>query len=322
MQKATCFLFIILLVVTCKRPDVSEQGQFTIIGTCELPGYAEDVEVRNGFAYVANGQAGLQIVNTTNPESTFVVGEYITNRDANGIAVRDTFGYLALTSSTNGGLMVLNIANPREPRFVGQDPSIYAYNVVAPVAETMYVYIAARYWFHVEDVYTYPQYPSYVRRFTTPGDIRGLSVVDSMAYLACEQMGIYVFNLEKPDSEALVGWIDTPSNARNIFVAGDFAYVADGRAGLIIIDITDPGNLHTMGSYDTPEYTNDVFVDGDYAYVADGDGGVQIIDISIPEEPMLYSYIETSYANAIYVKDGLVYVADRDMGLVIIEEEE
>ena len=322
MQRAARFLFMILLVVTCKRPEVSEQGQFTIIGTCELPGYAEDVEVHNGFAYLANGQAGLQIVNTMDPESTFVIGAYITSRNANGIAIRDTFGYLALTSSTSGGLLVLNIADPQEPRFIGQDASIYAYNIVAPVADTMYVYIAANYWFYVEDVYTFPQYPSYVRRFTTPGDIRGLSVIDSMAYLACEQMGIYVFNLAKPDSEALVGWIDTPSNARNVVLANDLAYVADGRAGLIIINIADTENLEVIGTYDTPGYANDVCVEGDYAYVADGDGGLQIIDVSDPTDPLAYADVETSYANAVFVTNDLVYIADRDMGLIIIEEEQ
>ncbi|KPK71713.1 hypothetical protein AMJ87_06935, partial [candidate division WOR_3 bacterium SM23_60] len=62
MQRAAHFLFIILLVATCKRPEVSERGQFTIIGTCELPGYAQDLDVAVDYVYVANGQAGLQVV--------------------------------------------------------------------------------------------------------------------------------------------------------------------------------------------------------------------------------------------------------------------
>jgi hypothetical protein len=313
---------ILLLINTCQKPEIPEEPQFRILSVCSLPGYAKGVDIVNNIAYVANCQGGLQIVDISNPESTFVVGSYITVNEVNAVAIRDTFAYLAITSSSNGGLVIANIADPSAPAFVGQDASIYCYDVAAPEDDTMYVYLAARYWFHVEDVYTQPQYPVYARRFTTHGDIRGIFVQDSMAYLTCEQMGIHIFNLAKPDSEAYVGWIDTPSNARNIFVTGNYAYVADGRTGLIIINVSTPDTPHIISEYDTPGYANDIFVNGDYAYIADGAGGVQIIDINNPTDPVYYGSIETSYAYSVYVEDEYVYVADRDMGLVIIVEEE
>lgn len=320
MRKFVLFSIFLLLVVYCNRPEIPEAIQFEIRSVCSLPGYAKEIDMVGNLAYIADGQGGLQIIDVSNPDSTFVVGTYMTEREIQGVAVRDTFAYLAV-GATNGGLMILNVVQPSDPVFVGQDPSFYAYNVVAPADDTMYVYIAARYWFHVEDV-SYPEYPSFFRRFTTPGDIRGIYMVDSMVYLACEQMGIHIFNLAKPDSEAYVGWIDTPSNARNIFVRNNYAYVADGRAGLVIIDITAPETPQILSEYDTPEYANDIFIDGDYAYIADGEGGIQVIDITDPTAPELYGSIETSYAYGVYVRDDYIYVADRDMGLVIISEEE
>ena len=312
----------ILLIISCHRPIPDENGHtFRILSTCSLPGYAEDLDIVNDLVYVADDQGGLQIINISDSENPFVVGEYMSEKSIVGIAVRDTFAYLALASSSNGGLVILNIVNPAEPVFVGQDPSIYAHDVMAPENDTMYVYIAARYWFHVEDVYTLPQYPSFVRRFTTPGDIRGIFVVDSMVYLTCEQMGLHIFNLAKPDSEALVGWLDTPSNARNVFVEDDYAYIADGRAGLIIIEVSNPQNPILTGQYDTPDYANDIFVNGNLAFIADGEGGLQIIDTENPADPVFYGEIETSYANGVHVRHDTIYVADRDMGLVIIIEE-
>jgi len=321
------FLLISLclfLIVSCKSPIIPEAPSFKILSSCSLPGYAKGLDIVNNFAYVANGQGGLQIVDISNPESTFVVGSYITANDANAVAIRDTFAYLAITSSSNGGLVIANIADPSAPVFVGQDASIYCYDVAAPEDDTMYVYLAARYWFHVEDVYTFgPQYPSYARRFPSPGgDFRGISMVDTMAYLACEQMGMYIYNLAKPDSLALVGWQDTPSNARNVVVSGNYAYIADGRGGLVIIDIADSDNPQIISTYDTPEYANDVFVSRNCAYIADGDAGLQIIDISNPTDPVYYGSIETSYAYSVYVRNDSIYIADRDMGLVIIIEEE
>lgn len=323
MQKATCFLFIILLVITCKRPDVSEQGQFTIVGTCELPGYAQDLDILGEYAYVANSQAGLQIVNIADPASPYSAGGYEnTQENAVAIAVRDSFAYIGLSSGA--GLLVLDIRNPSAPDsewYVGEDGGYTEYDISAP-PDTFYIYIAAHDFFIVENCST--QFPYYEQRTGTPGTARGIFIGNSYAYLACEQMGLNIYFAARPDTgiPIFIGSIDTPSNARDVFVVDDYAYVADGRAGLVIINVADPENPQIVDTYDTPEYANDVFVDGDYAYIADGDGGVQIIDISIPEEPMLYASIETSYANAIYVRDGLVYVADRDMGLIVIEEEE
>ncbi|UCG29704.1 MAG: hypothetical protein JSV53_09395 [candidate division WOR-3 bacterium] len=320
-MKYLWLVFITLLF--CGRPEVSEQlASFAVVGECPLPGYAKKVVLVDSLAYVANGQGGLQIVDISDPESTFVIGQYVADRDVGGVAVRDTFAYIALGSSTSGGLVILNIADPTNPTFIGQDPSIYAYDVAALPDDTMYVYIAAGYWFHVEDVYSYPQYPSYVRRFTTPGDIRAVSMVDSIAFLGCEQMGLQIIDLSRPDSTALAGWIDTPSNAQGLFATGNYAYIADGRGGLIIIDVSDIDNPSMISQYDTPDYANNVFIHDDKAYVADGDGGLQVIDLSDPAEPQLYGSMETSYANGIYVRNDTIYIADRDMGLVIAVEEE
>jgi hypothetical protein len=318
------YLFLVLtFFVFCGRPEVTEQGAtFTIISECPLPGYAKKVELVGNLAYVADGQGGLQIVDISNPESAFVIGEYIADRDVGGVAVRDTFAYIALASSTSGGLVILNIADPTNPVFVGQDPSIYAYDVTAPPSDTMYVYIAASYWFQVEDVHTFPQYPSFARRFSVPGDTRHVFMVDSMAYLACEQMGLQIINLSKPDSTALVGWIDTPSNARNVFVAEQYAFVADGRGGLVIIDISNAENPALVGQYNTPEYANAVYVLDNRAFVADGNGGLLVLDIIDPAQPEILGSIETSYANNVYVRNDTIYIADRDMGLVIIVEEQ
>jgi hypothetical protein len=306
----------------CGRPEVTEPGAtFTIIGECQLPGYAKKVELVGNLAYVADGQGGLQIVDISNPESTYVVGQYVSDRDVNSVAVRDTFAYIALLSSTSGGLVVLNISDPAVPLFVGQDPTIYAYDIAAPQDDTMYVYVAARYWFHVEDIYTFPQYPTYARRFTTPGNTRAVFVIDSLVYLACEQMGLQIINLAKPDSLALVGWIDTPSNARHVYVHDNKAYVADGRAGLIIIDVADSEHPVFIEQYDTPEYANAVFISNDKAYIADGDGGVYVIDVSNAQDPIFYGSFETAYANHAYVRNDTVYVADRDRGLVVVVEE-
>lgn len=310
-----------IIFITCHRPEVS-LNEFVIVSKCKLPGYSIDLDIKGDYAYIANDQGGLQIVDISNPESTFVTGHYFHQTNIQGVVVRDSFAYLALAAGppNNGGMLIVNVIDPESPTFVGQDNWFYGYNVFAPANDTKYVYIAARYWFIVEDV-SWPQYPSYARRFATPGNVHNLFAIDSLVYLACEQMGLIIYNLHNPDSTAKISETDTPSNARDVYVTNGNAYIADGYDGLVIIDVSDPYNPIFINSFDTPGYAQGIFVDGKLAYIADGTSGLKIVDISDPENPVLYGELETPYAYNVMVKDGLVYLVDRDWGLVIIREE-
>jgi len=316
-------IFSVLLVmgaVACRRP-VEELHRFAVVGECRLPGYSRDLDIKGDYVYVANDQGGLQVVDVAKPESIFVVGSYFSQVNVQGIAVRDSFAYLALAAGppNYGGLVIVNIQNPSDPVFVSQDNSFYAYNISAPAGDTQYVYIAARYWFIVEDV-SWPQYPSYARHIATPGNVRDLEIVDSLAFLAAEQIGLLIYNLNHPDSTVLVGEIDTPSNTRSVFILNGYAYIADGDDGLVIVDARDSENPVQAGQYDTPGYAQGVYVQDGLAYVADGSEGLQIIDVSDPANPARYGSLKTNYAYNIKILDSLIYLVDRDQGLLLITE--
>lgn len=320
-KRIVFFIFSFAIFIACHRPLV-ETHNFVIVSECHLPGYAKDIDILGNYAYIANDQGGLQIVDISNLESTFVAGNYFHQVNIQGVAVRDSFAYLALAAGppNNGGLLIVNVAKPKKPTFVSQDNWFYAYRIFAPTEDSQYVYIAARYWFIVEDV-SWPQYPSYVRRFATPGNVHSLFIVDSFAYLVCEQMGLIIYNFNNPDTTAKIGELDTPSNARDIFLLNNYAYIADGDGGLVIVDITKPESLGIIGEFDTPGYAQGIFVRDNLVYVADGAGGLQVIDVSNPASPQLYGELKTSYAYNIYVRDNYIFLVDRDLGLVIIKED-
>lgn len=324
MKTLKVILWIVFFAVSCRRP-IEELHTFTVVGQCLLPGYSRDLDIKGNFAYVANDQGGMQIVDIRDFSAPRVVGNYFSQVNVQGIAVRDSFAYLALAAGppNNGGLVIVNVSDETNPVFVSQDNWFYAYNVTAPAmpadTDTQYVFIAGRYWFIVEDV-TWPQYPSYARRFATPGNVRDLEVVDSLVYLAAEQVGLLIYNLKHPDSTVLVGEIDTPSNARSVYVADGYAYIADGNDGLVIVDARDPANPLIAGQYDTPGYAQGIFVHNNLAYVADGSEGLQVIDVSDPASPKRYGSLKTTYAYSLKSIDDMIYLVDRDQGLLMITE--
>jgi hypothetical protein len=320
LKKIYLAIGFLFLAVSCRRP-AEELHNFGILSQCRLPGYARDLDLRGDCAYVADDQGGLQIVDIADPDRPFVIGSYSSQVNVQGIAVRDSFAYLALAAGppNSGGLVLVNVAHPKHPVFVSQDVWFYAYNVSAPANDTQYVYIAGRYWFIVEDV-SWPQYPNYARRFATAGNVRNLQAVDSLVFLACEQIGLLIYNLNHPDSTAQIGAIDSPSNALAVFIQNGYAYIADGNDGLVIIDVRHPERPVMAGHFDTPGNCQGVAVQDSLVYLADGTEGLQVVNASDPANPKLYGTLKTDYAYNVQVRDSLVYLVDRNLGLVIISK--
>ncbi len=301
-------LIAIILITGCIRPPTSPLREYEITGTCNLPGYSRDIYVENGYAYIANGQGGLYIVEL---DSLTVVGSVELPGYQRGVTVSDTLAYLA---STSEGLTVVNAADSQNPSTIGFDSWFTAYDL--QLSGGM-LYIAASYWFIEEDV-THPDFPSYRRRCTTKGDARGVFVDGNFAYVACEEMGVTIINLDDPDSLARVGHCDTPSNARDVYVLDGYAYVADGYGGLQVLDISDPNDPSIVACCDFDGYANKVFVKDGKAYIAAGDGGLKVVDVTDPVSPFLYGECYTSYASSVFV-DDFIYVADRDIGILVIQ---
>ena len=69
--------------------DVSAPSAPALITTFRTPGDARRAEVRGRLAYVADGPAGLSVVDLATPETPHVVGSYATRHFARDVAVGD-----------------------------------------------------------------------------------------------------------------------------------------------------------------------------------------------------------------------------------------
>jgi hypothetical protein len=69
--------------------------------------------VRDTFAYIADGDSGLRILNISNPAVPFEVGHFITSDAVYSVFVKDTLSYLA---ALGAGLRIVNVADPANPQ--------------------------------------------------------------------------------------------------------------------------------------------------------------------------------------------------------------
>jgi hypothetical protein len=89
------------------------------------------------YAYVADGDSGLRIINVSDPAHPGEVGFYDTPGYAYGVAVSGSYAYVA---DGDSGLRIINVADPAHPSEVGfYDTPGYAYGVAVSGS---YAYVA------------------------------------------------------------------------------------------------------------------------------------------------------------------------------------
>jgi len=307
--------------------DISNPASPTVVGkTLPLPDIVHDVAVVGSYAYVADGSAGLRVVDISTPVNPAEVGFYDTPGGANGVAVAGGYAYVVGDSGHPdyiGGLRVVDVSTPANPTEVGFYDTPGSASGVAVAGG--YAYVAdARGGLRVVDVST-PFDPTEVGFYDTPGRAYGVAVAGGYAYVADWNAGLRVVDVSEPSNPTEVGFYDTPGYAERVAVAGGYAYVADGYGGgyyggLRVVDVSVPANPTEVGYYDTPGYARGVAVAGGYAYVADYGAGLRVVDVSTPSNPTEVGFYDTpGYAERVAVAGGYAYVADHDAGLRVVD---
>ncbi|MBM3242699.1 hypothetical protein FJZ31_41090 [Candidatus Poribacteria bacterium] len=93
---------------------ISENVEF--VGFCDTPGYALDVYVSGGYAYVADGINGLRVIDVSFPENPREVGFYDTPGSAAGVYVSGSYAYVVDGYS---GFRVIDVSSSSNPFEVG-----------------------------------------------------------------------------------------------------------------------------------------------------------------------------------------------------------
>jgi len=122
--------------------DISDSANPTVVGQTEvLPDIVQDVAIAGSYAYVADSNGGLRVIDIANAKSPTEVGFFDTPGRAYGVAIAGSYAYVA--DDYNGGLRIINIANPESPTEVGFfDTAGTAYGVAIAGS---YAYVADDY---------------------------------------------------------------------------------------------------------------------------------------------------------------------------------
>jgi hypothetical protein len=257
------------------------------VGAASVP--ADDVYVAGHYAYTISRNAGLRVLDISDPAAPQEIGALDVPGQASDIYVVGKYAYVAeepdwdqdCECSVGGGLRVIDVSDPAAPVKVGA--------------------------------------------YTGYGCSR-VYVAGGHAYVGTDYSGLLVLDVSDPAAPVAVGVYDMRDYVGGVYVAGNYAYVAwwqygtFGRhGGLRVVDISDPTTPREVGTHTSPWPLVGIHVTGHYAYLAAENGGIRLLDVSDPATPVeVTAYDTPGYASEVHVSGRYAYVADQSGGLLIL----
>ncbi len=239
------------------------RGEMPITTWVQYSDGAGGVDVKEGKAYVAGYDRGLEIFDLSNPDSPSRLSTFSTPGNAWDVWANAGYAYIA---DMNEGLTIVDVSAPSSPRHVAKVTWARRYQGAEIVrGEGGVVYLAAADQGLVAIDVSDPAHPVVASRYRPfrLGAAEGLAVRDGIVYLA---MGS---SLEWKKQGETVWEIFTREN------------------GLHIVDARDPYSLSLVGKCSFLGWVEGVHVAGSFAYVANAFNGVRSCDIQDPEYPVL-----------------------------------
>ncbi len=272
---------------------------------------ASDVVVDDHYAYVADGSAGLKVVDISNPAAPSVVSTFPTSYSAVDVQVQGHYAYVA-DSLKSFGFSIVDITDPSAPLLAGKAATQLhpAYLAVSG----NHVYLTGNDGLlQIFDVTT-PSAPVSVAFLpTTDGNAYGassLAVAGNYVYLG-GKTGLTVVDVTTPGAAVIV---DTSASiggqVLDILIEDGIAYVASLQ-GLSVVDLADPAHpvVLTTWAGNGLSIAWDLAKDGDKLYVAADIGGVIVLDVSVPNTPSYLLTYDAQKVKNVALHDGILYTA-------------
>lgn len=289
------------------------------------------VETARSYAYVADQNAGLRVVDVSDPDTLRLVGTADTPDQALDVSVS---GDLAFVADRYAGIRIIDVSNPFAPREIGfWDPDQKAVQVQL---ENGQLYVGDQQNglrtirpAHDQSVALQPI------GFHHCPELQAFDVESSVAVVGDKSGRLQILDASSPEDMPVVAEYELPAAAQAVRLSNSHAYVAAGARGIRVLNLSNPTSPREVETY-VPErnrttasqtalryYPNPpsawrMTLSGSHLY-ASFDDGIHILDVSSPSDPILLGRVRTSErAMETVIRDEHLFAAFDD-GLRVID---
>jgi hypothetical protein len=256
--------------------DISTPTKLLTLAKVITPGQAQDVAIKQHYAYVADYFKGLQVIDITHPNAPRIIAHTDIPGAALNLSLWGDHVYV-----TNGrSLQIIDISSPSRPRRVGHIAmagQALGVDIVWP-----YAYVAAGsaglQIIKISDA----EHPLLIGEVDTPDEAQNVAVSGKYAYVA-DSVSLQVVNVSVPAKPRIVNQVGISSF--DIALWGHYAYVAAGW-GLQVIDISTPDLPRPVFGSTTTGFTRRVAVVEGTAYLSDSERFTVVSQTTNPARPL------------------------------------
>ena len=304
-------------------PSTPDQFTYSVIdrpnqlGAFASGGSTQNLVVDGTTAYVADGTAGLRVLDISNSVAISELGIFATSGNVRSVALD---GETAFVANGPEGMLVLDVSDPAAITELDSTITLGDTRHIALNGTSAYLADGAG-GVRVLDI-TNPASVVDTGAFGVV-DARHVAADGTNIFVAAGAQGILVLDASDPNLIVLRGSsAESDSDANAVTIVGTTAYVADGMAGLRILDVSDLDNISQHSLFDTTGDAQSVTIDGSLAYVGNGLGGLVVLDVTDPLNPTQVARYQTdgfAMSNAMSFDSSKVYVASAEDGLVVVD---
>jgi hypothetical protein len=281
-------------------------------------GFAKDIQVLNGKAYIAEeseqgviyrGISGIEVLDVSNPASPTQVSVYASAAPKDLLLDNTT----ACVADASSGLNILDISIPTAIASLGSYSMRAASGGVGSPASLEDVYV-------VGSGQNLTNYDLSSSANPVSKDVYGalafaedVAIQGQYAYVAAGLSGLQVFDLSNP--AATPGSFATAAYASAVSVNGTKAMVSDGQT-VYVLNISSPMAPSLVGSWQANGHVFDVTAGTTHGYAAKGGMGISVISLS--DAQPTGSYQTNGVAYGVTVDSNTLYVACGTAGLAIL----
>ena len=232
--------------------DVSDVYNPIHVNTITAPGWAYELEIADGCAYIYFSSQVL-IVDITDLMNLTELGSLDIQEPVLEIAVRDTLAYLAVDDE---GLVILDVSDPSSPAQISSYYIEYGLSTIRVIDDIAYACGCDFLVFDVAD----PLNLRIVGR--TDWGAVDMAISGNLAYIAATYTGFGVIDISNSENPVNLDFNDFNGYEYGCALSGNYAYIAAWGSGMRVIDVSHPYNIFEYTCYDLEGCVDDVYVLG------------------------------------------------------------
>jgi hypothetical protein len=296
--------------------DISDPENIRWLTMIDTPGYANGIDIKDGYTYIADHYNGLVIIDTRPGHPI----EIIKTIDSSGgwvfdVQVSGDYAYVAADFS---GVFVANISNILSAFVVdGIDTDGRANGICV---SGNYAYLADREGgLKIIDV-SNPTSLSIIHSVDTPGEAYDVAVDWNRAYVADGQAGgLQIVDITDPAAATIIRSVPLP-DANSVFPYGNYVCVTGGKTGLHVVSVNPVNSASLKDTIETSGYATSIDAAGGYLFATDSYTGLHSIKMAFPSSSSLTdTYSVVSFANDMSIWDYSLFIAGGLSGLQIVD---